>query len=88
MFNDVGKVGCCSNEGVGRGNGWIGEVFVFEEHCCGNASATCGRRPYFPAPVVLGGCANDPSFGAVLSIVLAFMGFVMHQGLHTKLNKW
>ena len=77
VLNDMGKVGCSSNEYVGRGNGWIGEVFVFEEHCCGNASVTCVRRPYFPAPVVLGGCANDPSFRAVLSVGLASVGFIM-----------
>ena len=41
----------------------------------------------FPAPVVFCGHANDPSFGAVLGISLAFGGFVMDEGLHTKRNK-
>ena len=43
VLNDVRKIGGGSDEGVGRGHGWIGEVLVFEEHSGGNASATRGR---------------------------------------------
>ena len=60
---------------------------MFEEHCSGNASGACGGRPYIPAPVVFCGCANDPSFGAVLGISLALVGFVMDEGLDTKQNE-
>ena len=60
---------------------------MFQKHCSGNASGACGNRPYFPAPVVLCGCANDPSFGAVLGISLVSGGFVMDEGFHTKWNE-
>jgi hypothetical protein len=42
MLNDVSKIGCGGDEGIGWGHGWIGEVLVFEEHSGGNASATGG----------------------------------------------
>ena len=57
---------------------------MFEKHCSGNACGARRDRPYFPTPVVLSGRANDPSFGAVLGVSFASVGFVVHQGFHTE----
>ena len=60
---------------------------MFEKHCSGNASGACGGRPYFPASVVLCGCADDPSLGAVLGISFVSIGFVMDECFHTQWNE-
>ncbi len=57
---------------------------MFEEDCgrdTGGAQSWC---PYFPAAVVLVGCADDIPLGAVLGKRFAAVGFVVDKGFHAQ----
>ena len=77
------KVGSISEDGIGEDDRGHHYIFVFEENQCRDLGGACFGGPDSLTAVMFRGCAECPTFSAVLCKTFTPMWFVVYHGFHT-----
>ena len=81
-MENIRETCCCHDYLILRRGQWIGEIFVLEKGCPGDACGMCCGGPKFQTSLVFSGRAQVNSFCAVFGVGAAFVWFVVNQCFH------